>query len=384
MNTLALLLAAIEIISPVGDDPVKLVTDHQKQVMAGETVAARMETIEKNPKFKKLSWRESEPVVFKWRVTAGEGGTWQLEIGKQSDLSDARREVFEHPHHKDGVYRYELPRANLEVATRYYYRLTANLLCDRNSRHGRRCECTDRRRPVATDVLSFITEDQTPRWIAIEGRVSNMRDLGGWKTVDGRRVKQGILYRGQGLNDNSGDREVKGRNRLTVEDRQYLTGTLGIKTDLDLRSKAETADLETSPLGADVKLVLNSSSAYGGIFSRREKEVEARNFRLCNDPERLPLYFHCIAGADRTGALAYLLNGLLGVSRHDLETDWEMTFYPKNPHQPHHTTDELYEGFMKFGEEGDPLSRRIELYLKSAGVTDEEIAAFRARMLEDR
>ncbi|MBQ2631043.1 MAG: hypothetical protein IJG13_15315, partial [Kiritimatiellae bacterium] len=39
-------------------------------------------------------------------------------------------------------------------------------------------------------------------------------------------------------------------------------------------------------------------------------------------------------------------------------------------------------GFAKYGNEGDSWTRRIELYLLACGVTEDEIAAFRAIMLE--
>ena len=40
-----------------------------------------------------------------------------------------------------------------------------------------------------------------------------------------------------------------------------------------------------------------------------------------------PAVFHCAAGADRTGTLAFLISGLLGVSRDDLTKDFELTSF---------------------------------------------------------
>jgi protein tyrosine/serine phosphatase len=37
------------------------------------------------------------------------------------------------------------------------------------------------------------------------------------------------------------------------------------------------------------------------------------------------VYFHCRVGADRTGTLAYILEGLLGVSDEDRKQDYELT-----------------------------------------------------------
>ena len=110
----------------------------------------------------------------------------------------------------------------------------------------------------------------------------------------------------------------------------------------------------------------------------------ARNFRIFCDRKNYPIYFHCIGGADRTGTLAYVLNGVLGVARHDLETDWESTFYSRPPSTPISWCREeaFNDGFSKYGREGDSWSRRIEFYLLDCGITEKEIAEFRSIMLE--
>ena len=82
-----------------------------------------------------------------------------------------------------------------------------------------------------------------------------------------------------------------------------------------------------------------------------------------------------------------MLNGVLGVDRHELETDWESTFYPRIPDanpDPHFWCRESHfnKGFSKYGKEGDSWNRRIELYLLDCGVTQDEIKAFRSIMLE--
>lgn len=48
----------------------------------------------------------------------------------------------------------------------------------------------------------FSTEDMAPRLIRLPG-VPNVRDFGGRKGLGGRRVKQGMIYRSAGLNDNA-------------------------------------------------------------------------------------------------------------------------------------------------------------------------------------
>ena len=42
---------------------------------------------------------------------------------------------------------------------------------------------------------------------------------------------------------------------------------------------------------------------------------------------REPVYFHCTAGADRTGTLACVLEGILGMSQSDIDKDYELTCF---------------------------------------------------------
>ena len=111
----------------------------------------------------------------------------------------------------------------------------------------------------------------------------------------------------------------------------------------------------------------------------------AENFRVFCDKSNYPIYFHCSGGADRTGTLAWVLNAVLGVSRHETETDWEVTFYPDIPDAnpgdwrgEHH----FDEGFGKYGDADTPWNERIVLYLKSLGITEKEIETVRAILLE--
>ena len=40
-----------------------------------------------------------------------------------------------------------------------------------------------------------------------------------------------------------------------------------------------------------------------------------------------PVYFHCYAGADRTGTIALILEALLGMSQSDIDKDYELTCF---------------------------------------------------------
>ena len=400
--------AEINATSPSAGETVALLPEAQKKVLSLPTLAERLELFAKDKVSGKVlrhdpNWRKSLPLVLKWRATGGEIGPWKVEIGKAADLSDARIWYFSEQKTDAATGRevgktdyvsnwrevtQTIPMANLEIAREYYWRVSGRVPCKPDC--GPRHKCKDGRRIVRSNIASFRTEDLAPRWIRIGGRVSNMRDFGGRRTADGRRVRQGMAYRGQGLNDNSLTGDVPGENRLTVEDVRYLTGALGIRTDLDLRDEGETAGMKESPLGAGVTFIQRSSQCYKGIFREDGKKAMAANFRVFCRRENYPIYFHyfhCIGGADRTGALAYVLNGVLGVDRHEMETDWESTFYPNIPDanpDPDFWCRESHfnNGFGKYGTDGDSWNRRIELYLLDCGVTKEEIEAFRSIMLE--
>lgn len=169
-----------------------------------------------------------------------------------------------------------------------------------------------------------------------------------------------------------------------AEDILYLTGTLGIHTDLDLRSLCETARMAVSPLGPSVHFVHHPSCQYKEMFTPEGKRNMAENFRIFTRRDNFPIYFHCIAGADRTGSLAYILEGVLGVSRHDCETDWESTFYP-GPFKVFEGALgmlQLDAGLSAYGKNGDSLRSLIERYLLDCGITKDEIEAFRSIMVE--
>ena len=398
------LFAALEPLAPTGGVVVSLVPDAQKKVMDLQTLSERIRLLQDGRKSvgalnRGGHWRVSKPLVIEVRATEGEKGPWKVEIGKSADLADARTWYVPAPGTDDltgrsvascvtqNVVKITMSMANLEIATRYYWRVSYRGYCGFgcHAKHG--CKVCENR--MESPIASFVTEDLAPRWIAVEGEVGNIRDLGGRVGRDGRRVRQGLVYRGEAFNDNSVNGEVQGRSRLTIGDVRYLTGTLGIKTDLDLRGIGETADMVASPLGENVKLVQHSSFGYQRIFEPEGMEMMAKNFRVFCDRKNYPVYFHCIAGADRTGSLAYVLNGVLGVSRQELETDWESTFYPNIPDEnpdPNLARRESHfnDGFAKYGDADTPWNERIVLYLKACGITDAEIEMFRDIMLSPK
>ena len=173
-----------------------------------------------------------------------------------------------------------------------------------------------------------------------------------------------------------------GSTRLTPATQAYMLEVLGIRSDVDLRSDRECYGMTGSPLGPTVTWFHYSSSAYGGMQSEGGKAAFRKVFRVFLDERNYPIDFHCIAGQDRTGAVAFILNGLLGVAEEELYLDWESTgFWNKSPKFNHkHLFNGLIDGFRKLP--GKDLHEKIENYVLSLGFTKADIAHFRELMLE--
>jgi protein-tyrosine phosphatase len=113
------------------------------------------------------------------------------------------------------------------------------------------------------------------------------------------------------------------------------------------------------------------------------KEACRKALELVSDERNLPLLFHCSSGQDRTGTLAFLINGLLGVSSEDLVRDWEASALWKDEHDWFNRNN-TYAALLAVMDRypGETLNDRIESYVKSTGFTDADIARLRALLLE--
>jgi len=176
----------------------------------------------------------------------------------------------------------------------------------------------------------------------------------------------------------------KGKSRVTAEGRAIFLDRYGVKSDIDLRSDGECWGMKGSPLGPSVKWFHYSSSAYAGMHVKQGKQQFAKVFRVFLDENNYPIIFHCIAGQDRTGAVAFILNGLLGVAEEELYLDWEATGFWNQKTSLRHATrlDKLVAGFRKLP--GKDLNEQIENYVLSCGFTRDDIEKFRSIMLEKR
>ncbi|MFI9819751.1 GNAT family N-acetyltransferase [Streptomyces sp. NPDC052013] len=164
----------------------------------------------------------------------------------------------------------------------------------------------------------------------------NFRDLGGWTTTDGHRIRPGRLYRADSL----------GKLRTGTADwTRFLS--LGIGTVVDLRYPWEieargrvpahpsftyhNLSIEHRPYD---QAALTQDVAPGPYLAERYLEVAedgteeiARALHLITDAATtgIPLVFHCASGKDRTGLLAALILALLDVPRETVLEDFSLT-----------------------------------------------------------
>jgi len=179
-------------------------------------------------------------------------------------------------------------------------------------------------------------------------------------------------------------RMESGANRLNDDMKKYMLEYLGIRTDIDLRSAGECYGMTGSPLGPTVAWVHNSSWAYQGLLENGGKDAFVKSFKIFCDEKNYPIVFHCIAGQDRTGSLAFILDGLLGVDEEELYKDWETSgFWNKDRSFNHRECfDKLVEAFnANFPQL--TWREKMEAYVKSAGFTQADIDRFRSNMLEE-
>ena len=169
------------------------------------------------------------------------------------------------------------------------------------------------------------------RHIAFE-RLHNFRDLGGYRTRDGRTVRWGRLYRSDTLAKLRGD-----------DWRRFLD--LGVRTVIDLRYPWEIAargrvpesdglayhnlSIEHQPydqaeLGPDIDAARFLADRYAEIALDGVEELRLALEVIAAD-DSAPLVMHCAAGKDRTGLLAALVLSLLGVDEETVVEDFALT-----------------------------------------------------------
>ncbi|MBP5488154.1 MAG: tyrosine-protein phosphatase [Bacteroidales bacterium] len=227
--------------------------------------------------------------------------------------------------------------------------------------------------------------------LSFRTRIRNVRDLGGWKTSDGKTVKYRMVYRGGRL-ESSYFSKV-GKAAIQTE---------GIKAQLDLRGHTssgnqEYMNREDSPLypiwGDEFAFCSPSIEEGYSQMLRDDKEKTRQCMQFifdCVDANK-PVYFHCSLGRDRTGTVAMLTLGILGVPEGDISQEYEITQFA--PHGYATSEGEKtkmtriadYKGAASviWGYAGEgTFQEGVNAYLLEIGISQADIDKFKQNMLQ--
>lgn len=239
---------------------------------------------------------------------------------------------------------------NLKTGARYNYRLYLTLT---NS--------------GTVETAGGFETEASPRILNVDG-LFNARDIGGWTTVDGKTIRQGLLFRGREM-----DGAVEPTYLLTDKGKEQLISDLGVRFDMDLRPASDNKS-GIDALGNDVIHRYYGAPMYSNAFDDHGREVIKNIFSDLANPENYPIYLHCTYGRDRTGTICYLLEALLGLSDADLRKEYEISLFTDS-----------YVNYAEFDTftarirsmDGATTKEKVENWLLSIGVTAEEIASIR-------
>ncbi len=216
-----------------------------------------------------------------------------------------------------------------------------------------------------TAPQSFNVDTDSIRWFDIKG-ATNVRDIGNIKLNGNLRLKSRMIYRGS---------ELDGMVTAGKSGLKYLSHSIKIKTDLDLRRADDIDKNGISPI-KNANLINIPIRAYADIFTGSEREKYAKIFKVLANPDSYPVYMHCIAGADRTGTVIYILLCLLGADTDTADYEYELTsasvFGMRSRYNAY-----FAEFKREFGQYGATPQLRAENYLFSCGVTREEMQAIK-------
>jgi protein-tyrosine phosphatase len=179
--------------------------------------------------------------------------------------------------------------------------------------------------------------DSLKREVKLQGAI-NFRDIGGYKTKDGKEVKWGKIYRSAEI------------NRLTVTDLEKLEA-LKIHYVLDFRGPAEVAAGADKVPNTAIRISLPAGSEDVGDRSKMFKSMSVATVgdsimlpfysnidaypkrykpmfeALINNSNDSALVYHCTAGKDRTGIATALILYALGVDEQTIMNDYLATNY---------------------------------------------------------
>lgn len=184
-------------------------------------------------------------------------------------------------------------------------------------------------------TLSVIAEPE--RQVELDGQ-SNFRDVGGYQTSDGRRVKWGEVYRSGELHKLSDadvekldamgikavanfltEREIESRGHDRLPD-----GTREIPLPMETGNLGEMAGViqEARGTGDFSKVPVELNPEIHRVLINEGREYYATLLREIGDPSNRPMVYHCSHGVHRTGTATAILLSALGVPWETVREDY--------------------------------------------------------------
>lgn len=297
----------------------------------------------------KSSLSAPNPISFSWKETNDtndKADSYNVYISENQSLNNPL---------KYSINQESIDIYNLKINSKYYYQI--------ESIHGDKT--------FSSDISSFTINSCGPRNIFIEG-VENVRDLGGWNIAGEKTFKQGMIYRTAQFNYGGSKNDYV--SAPTEKGKDELLNVLKIKTEIDLRRTIASFDTDevngitSSPLGESVKYI-QTPMIYSGsnIFTNSKNKSSIQAFFLAlADESNYPIAFHCMRGTDRTGALAYAIGALVGMSEEDLMLDYLFSNFANL--NSNHVRESTINGtgFYVYGiahAEGNSISEKAKNYL---------------------
>lgn len=222
------------------------------------------------------------------------------------------------------------------------------------------------------------------------GYANNCRDLGGLEVTDKgvkKTIQYGHLFRGTNMDKTTKDAEWP-----------ILLGFMDVGMDIDLRNGttngtsfgSEGSFNRYRPLPEDVAYTapgfMDSNNFQDMTVNEKVYAVVMAFINTVKSGKAV--YFHCYSGADRTGYIAMLIEGLLGVSEKDCSIDYELTSFCESVGGRYRTgkpTDYDFRDGIAFLRKlpGDTFQDKIETYLVgTVGISQDDINDFKSRVLE--
>jgi len=218
---------------------------------------------------------------------------------------------------------------------------------------------------------------------ASSSRANNCRDLGGMKTIDGKkRIKYGMIYRGTNL-DGTSNKSISNYVSPNNYEQGLLANYMNVGYDIDLRAGGSSAFESKYSV---VYVLGNMQPNVSDCMKKANAQPTMQGFIDAAKAGKAS-YFHCAIGSDRTGFWGLLIEGILGVSVKECSIDYELTSFARNVTSGDRTRNSglFSDGLKEFNKRtGNTLQEQINDYLvNELDISQSDIDAFKSIVLED-